>query len=148
MKPRMNCSRKASLLILTLLSVCSLDGAAQTADRPGWKLTFQDEFDGDALNSQKWNPNDPWERERNHELQAYVRDAFEVRDGVLRIQADKRQAFYSGKQRTYTSGMMTTYGKFSQLYGRFEIRCRVPKGKGMWPAFLAVTGYAGVAAGD
>lgn len=31
--------------------------------------------------------------------------------------------------------MMTTLGKFSQEYGRFEIRCRVPKGKGMWPAF-------------
>src|SRR5262249_52751508 len=29
----------------------------------------------------------------------------------------------------------TTYQKFSQQYGRFEIRCRVPKGKGMWPAF-------------
>jgi beta-glucanase (GH16 family) len=109
--------------------------AAETADRPGWKLTFQDEFDGDALNTRKWNPNDPGGRERNHELQAYVKDAFEVRGGVLFIHADQRQALYDGKQRAYTSGMMTTLGKFRQEYGRFEIRCQVPRGKGLWPAF-------------
>jgi len=135
MKLRMNFSRTASRLMLALLFLSSAGGVAEKADRPGWKLTFHDEFDGAALNTQKWNPNDPWGGERNHELQAYVKDAFEVRDGVLRIKADKRQAIYGGKQRAYTSGMMTTYGKFSQQYGRFEIRCRVPKGKGMWPAF-------------
>ena len=32
--------------------------------------TFHDEFDGRALDLQKWNPNDPWGRERNRELQA------------------------------------------------------------------------------
>jgi beta-glucanase (GH16 family) len=31
--------------------------------------------------------------------------------------------------------MMTTYRKFSQKFGWFEIRCRVPKGNGLWPAF-------------
>lgn len=128
-------SRKAFLLVLTSLSLCWVGEAAERADRPGWKLRFHDEFDGDTLDLQKWNPNDPWGRERNQELQAYVRDAFEVRNGVLRVKAERRQAFYSGKARAYTSGMMTTYQKFSQQYGRFEIRCRVPKGKGLWPAF-------------
>lgn len=74
-------------------------------------------------------------RERNNELQAYVRDAFEVRNGVLRIRAEKRRAWYGGKLREYTSGMMTTYRKFSQKHGRCEISCRVPKGTGLWPAF-------------
>jgi beta-glucanase (GH16 family) len=128
-------SGKTFLLVLASVSLVSVYCPAEKADRPGWKLTFQDEFDGKALDLQKWNPNDPWGRERNHELQAYVKDAFEVSGGLLRIKAEKRQALYSGKQREYTSGMMTTYGKFSQEYGRFEIRCRVPKGKGMWPAF-------------
>ena len=136
MPPSMKSSaRLAFLLILASLSFCAVCPAAENADHPGWRLTFCDEFEGSALDTQKWNPNDPWGRERNHELQAYVKDAFEVRDGILRINADKHQAFYSGKQRAYTSGMMTTQGKFSQQYGRFEIRCRVPKGKGMWPAF-------------
>ena len=121
-----------TLASLSLLSVCDAD---EKADRAGWKLTFHDEFDGNALDLQKWNPNDPWGHERNQELQAYVKDAFVVKDGVLRVEAQRREGVYSGKQRSFTSGMMTTYGKFSQRYGRFEIRCRVPKGKGMWPAF-------------
>jgi beta-glucanase (GH16 family) len=104
-------------------------------DRPGWRLTFQDEFDGTALDLRKWNPNDPWGRERNSELQAYVKNSFEVKGGVLSVKAAKRDAVYDGRRRSYTSGMMTTFGKFSQQYGRFEIRCRVPEGRGMWPAF-------------
>jgi beta-glucanase (GH16 family) len=132
MKPPTSHTRFLALAFLLLSSLAAL---AAPADRPGWKLTFDDEFDGPTLDLQKWNPNDPWGRERNQELQAYVKDAFEVKDGILQIKADKREAFYSGKQRAYVSGMMTTYGKFSQEYGRFEIRCRIPKGRGMWPAF-------------
>ncbi|MCX6928016.1 MAG: glycoside hydrolase family 16 protein [Verrucomicrobia bacterium] len=122
-------------LLLPILVICSVGNAAEKAERPGWKLTFQDEFEGTALDLQKWNPKDPWGRERNNELQAYVTNAFEVKDGMLKVRAEKQDAFYSGKQRVYTSGMMSTYRKFSQRYGRFEIRCRVPRGKGMWPAF-------------
>jgi beta-glucanase (GH16 family) len=123
------------LLAVALSAIFAPKNAAGQTAKPGWKLTFQDEFDGPALDLKKWNPNDPWGRERNQELQAYVTNAFEVKDGVLHIRAEKREAFYSGKQRAYTSGMMTTHRKFSQQYGRFEIRCRVPKGKGLWPAF-------------
>jgi beta-glucanase (GH16 family) len=123
------------LLILASLSVFPASGATEKPERPGWKLTFSDDFDGNALDLKKWNPVDPWGRERNQELQAYVTNAFAVSNGILRVQAEKVGAFYAGKPRAYTSGMMTTYGKFSQQHGRFEIRCRVPKGKGMWPAF-------------
>jgi beta-glucanase (GH16 family) len=128
-------SRGAVLLLLALSFAPFARAAGAPVEHLGWKLTFQDEFDGSSLDMKKWNPNDPWGAERNRELQAYVKDAFAVKDGLLRIQAEKRDALYAGKQRAYTSGMMTTYGKFSQQYGRFEIRCRVPKGKGMWPAF-------------
>ena len=103
--------------------------------KPGWKLTFDDEFSGATLDLSKWNPQDPWGRVRNRELQAYVKDAFEERDGVLRVKAERRSAEYDGVMRQYTSGMITTYGKFAQKYGWFEIRCRVPKGNGFWPAF-------------
>ena len=111
----------------------ALPGVAQ--QKAGWKLTFQDEFDGGALDLSKWNPEDPWGKVRNRELQAYVKDAFTMRDGVLRIRAEKRPAQYDGAMREYSSGMMSTYGKFTQKYGWFEIRCRVPKGNGLWPAF-------------
>ena len=132
MKPLL---RASFLVALTLLALFPTLNAAAPADRPGWKLTFQDDFDGTSLDLQKWNPNDPWGRARNKELQAYVTNAFEVKDGTLRINAQTGDAVYDGKERAYTSGMMTTYRKFAQQYGRFEIRCRVPKGKGLWPAF-------------
>lgn len=114
-----------------ILSGCSTVGKGHA----GWRITFQDEFEGNTLDLQKWNPNDPWGLERNSELQAYVKDAFEVKNGILYIRAQKRDAFYDGKERHFTSGMMTTHQKFNQQYGRFEIRCRIPQGKGLWPAF-------------
>jgi beta-glucanase (GH16 family) len=64
-----------------------------------------------------------------------VPDAFEIKDGILRIKAERRDANYGGKLRHVISGMMTTYQKFSQQFGRFDIRCRAPRGKGLWPAF-------------
>ena len=35
----------------------------------------------------------------------------------------------------YTSARLTTMGKFSQQYGRFEARIQLPEGQGVWPAF-------------
>ena len=40
-----------------------------------------------------------------------------------------------GVNRNYTSARLKTAGKFSQTYGRFEGRIKIPFGQGMWPAF-------------
>jgi beta-glucanase (GH16 family) len=86
----------------------------------------------------------------NRELQIYVDPAFRgsttkslglnpfrVADGVLEIIADQAteniQKSIWGY--TYTSGLITTRFSFSQLYGLFEIRARLPKGRGLWPTF-------------
>lgn len=126
--------KKTLLLTLPLLSLFTCFGHDKP-EKPGWNLTFNDEFGEIRLDKQKWVPMDPWQEERNSELQAYVRDAFEVEDDVLKIVADKRQAGYDGKLRDYVSGMMTTHDLFAQKYGWFEVRCKVPKGRGLWPAF-------------
>ncbi len=98
-----------------------------------WELRFSDEFDGGALEFPKWSPHDPWNHERNFEVQAYTPESIELRDGVAHLVARVANAIYDGKKREYTSGMFTTYGSFAQMYGRFEIRCRFPAGKGLQP---------------
>src|SRR5260370_1177484 len=40
-----------------------------------------------------------------------------------------------GTTRDYTSARLKTQGLFSQAYGRFEARIKIPAGQGMWPAF-------------
>jgi len=121
---------KPALLVLLLLAARPLRAAG-----PEWELTFVDDFDHPALDKRKWNPRDPWEVVRNQELQAYVSNSFSIEKGVLQILCTRTPAVYDGARRRYSSGMMTTAGKFSQKYGKFEIRCKVPRGKGLWPAF-------------
>jgi beta-glucanase (GH16 family) len=104
-----------------------------TIEKKGWTLTFHDEFDGNTLDRKKWIDSYPG-NERTHsnnEQQYYAEDGWEVKDGILRFKAEKRAM--GGMP--YTSGMVSSYGKFAQEYGWFEIRAKFPKGKGMWPAF-------------
>ncbi len=124
-------------LIVLLLSAALLpEATAQGPSDPAiWELTFEDEFDGEKLDYAKWTPKDPWGVVRNDELQAYILKAFVLENGILKIRCEDEPAFYDGAKRDYRSGMMTTSGKFSQAFGRFEMRCKVPGGKGLWPAF-------------
>jgi len=64
-------------------------------------------------------------------------DPFRVRDGVLSIVAsrtppDLKSVLFNNE---YVSGILTTQSKFSQKYGYFEIRSKIPIGTGVWPAF-------------
>ena len=64
-------------------------------------------------------------------------DPFKVRDGVLSIVARRTPAELKPVlfNNEYTSGILTTQGTFSQKYGYFEIRAKIPIGRGVWPAF-------------
>jgi beta-glucanase (GH16 family) len=99
-----------------------------------WRLVFQDEFDGTVLNEQLWETQFPWGRDRSAvgELQLYAPDAFRVANGTLSIEA---APLPPGASHPYASGIITSHKSFATRFGRFEIRCKVPKGKGLWPAF-------------
>ncbi len=125
------------VLILIVVANDLVLGAevADDLDSEKWEETFSDEFDGPKLDYEKWMPTDPWGVVRNDELQGYVIKAFQQVEGVLRIRCEKEASYYDGAKRDFRSGMMTTTRNFSQRFGKFQIRCKAPKGKGLWPAF-------------
>ena len=115
---------------------------------PGWKLVWNDEFEGDRVDLTKWDfeigngffdyKNHVWiPGWGNEELQYYTREPqnVSVKDGLLTIRAVKESLHECG----YTSARLKTRKRdgtvlFSKLYGRVEFRAKVPWGKGLWPA--------------
>lgn len=118
--------------IILLLSTNSIVSSQETsiAELPGWFLTWHDEFDGVQLDLSKWTPDDR-NLHKNNEMQHYRPDDVLLQDGLLTLRSQKRD--FEGQP--YTSGLIDSRGKFYQTYGRFEARVKVPKGKGLWPAF-------------
>lgn len=121
--------------------VCSRCGTENTRSIPvknkgaqEYKLVWEDEFEGDQLNTDDWNYEYHEPGWVNAELQEYVdseKNTY-VKDGKLYIQALKE--LVDGKP-YYTSGRINTQGKHDFQYGRFEARAKVPSGKGFLPAF-------------
>lgn len=105
-------------------------------DTGKWKLVWNDEFNYVGLpDSSKWDYDYTgnvygW---GNNEAQYYTvqdKDNAWVSKGFLNITALKE----SRGNKKYTSARLITKGKRSWLYGRFEIRAKLPTGKGTWPA--------------
>ena len=127
---------------LLLSSVGLMDQeTASRSKQAGWKLVWSDEFNGpdaSVVNPSKWVIEVGGEGWGNQELEYYtnrLQNVF-IQDGSLVIQA--RRENYTGPDgvsRNYTSARLKTAGKFSQTYGRFEARIKIPAGQGMWPAF-------------
>src|SRR5262245_26273810 len=122
---------KSALFKVLLLAVCTL-GATNAP--PGWELVWSDEFDTRALDDSKWGFEVNANGGGNNELQYYVTNNVRVRDGLMTIEA--RKEHYTGPQgtREYTSSRIRTRQKGDWLYGRFDIRAKLPQGKGIWPA--------------
>lgn len=132
------------LLLSSGLQVSSAqqnDGKAPVPSPPGWVLTWNDEFDGpngSAPDPGKWTVETGGNGWGNNELEYYTTSSENLRleNGNLIIQAIKeKHVGADGVQREYTSGRLKTEGKFSQQYGRFEARIKLPIGNGIWPAF-------------
>ena len=107
-----------------------------------WELTFEDNFD--ELDLGKYETQYIWSRDEiiNNEEQYYIdpelhgASPFEIEQGILKIKAQRTPAnLRQTTTQEYVSGVLTSREEFSQFYGRFEVRAKMPEGDGLWPAF-------------
>jgi beta-glucanase (GH16 family) len=140
-----SCSQRLfsiSMLLAVMLSACLFAcPIARTSNPAGWTLVWSDEFDGpsgSAVNASKWTFDVGGNGWGNNELETYTDLAANshLKDGRLVIRALKETFTGPDKiTRPYTSARLITKNKFSQAFGRFEARIRIPYGQGIWPAF-------------
>lgn len=108
----------------------TIPASTDTVVKPVYQLVWSDEFDEATIDSTKWGF-DLGNLNVNNEKEYYQTQNATIANGNLVITAKKESV---GGQ-PYTSARMTTYGKFTQTYGRIEARIKLPTGQGMWPAF-------------
>jgi uncharacterized protein (TIGR03437 family) len=131
---------KMGLVLSRFAVVLMLFGsfALRAQDDREWMLVWHDEFDGPDLDAAKWQRLAGGGGWGNQELQYHTarEQNARVEDGVLVIQAlEERYTGPDGVTRNYTSARLTTQGRFSKTYGRFEARIKMPRGRGIWPGF-------------
>lgn len=109
----------------------------------GWTLIWNDEFNADSIDSGKWNHENWWPGYVNNELQSYSDDPSNsfVEEGNLHIVVKKEMPFDLNNP-AYNSARLNTAGKGDWVYGRFEIKARLPQGKGLWPAIWMMPTYS------
>lgn len=113
------------------------------ASAPG-ELIWSDEFDAPTLSSERWSVVDDCWGGGNDERQCYTPGNVTLSNGLLRITArreshrgpalPRRKGGDALVTRAFTSGKLETRGKASFLYGRIEVRAKLPEGQGLWPA--------------
>lgn len=127
------------LIIITLLGSCTSAQKSEAQSSSDYELIWSDEFEYEGLpDSSKWSYDVGdgcpdlcgW---GNNELQYYTEDRLKnarVENGNLIIEAHNENY----KSRDYTSARLLTRNRDAWKYGRFEIRAKLPSGKGTWPA--------------
>lgn len=122
---------------LLLAGAAGLSAVTACNDGPwSWRLVWEDEFAGDAglpPDAAKWRY-DVGEDWGNAQLE-YDTDRTEnaALDGAGHLVLTARKETFNG--RNYTSARLITRGLFDQARGRFEARMKLPRGRGLWPAF-------------
>jgi len=111
-----------------------------TLNIEGYRLTFDEDFKDTELSVSAWGPGTRWIAHTPYAgdfgdapFADPTKDfPFSVQNGILRIEARKT----NGK---WQSGLLSSVGRngdgFSQKFGYFEMRAKLPKGPGVWPAF-------------
>jgi beta-glucanase (GH16 family) len=98
-----------------------------------YELVWSDEFNGTELDLDNWTHEIGGSGWGNNELQYYTDSSKNsyVQDGSLFIKLLKEVY----QDNNYTSARLVTKRNHDFLYGKFEMRAKLPSGLGTWPAF-------------
>lgn len=114
--------------------VTDTSGYTSPLNYPGKTLVWDEEFSGSTLDPNEWNyeignGQGGW---GNNELEYYTNSPNNVlvSNGNLIIEA--RKETINGFN--YSSARITTQNKKTFTYGRVDIRAKLPRGQGIWPA--------------
>jgi beta-glucanase (GH16 family) len=120
---------RRNLIVLLAILNCSILIA-----QPYKKIVWSDEFNYKGLpDTKKWNYDTGGHGWGNNELQYYTAKQLKnarVENGYLIIEAHKEKI----ANNPYSSARLVTKGKGEWTYGRIDVRARIPKGLGTWPA--------------
>jgi len=101
-----------------------------------WVKTLDDEFDGTSLNKSIWSiyGDNYWDKQTH-----WSKDDVILGGGVVKLRYEKKTGFNNDdpaqKPSDYAAGYLHTYDKWTQRYGYFEARMKLPSSPGLWPAF-------------
>ncbi|MDX6574704.1 MAG: hypothetical protein QOE96_657 [Blastocatellia bacterium] len=125
-----------------ILGLLLAAGPATYAANPAvWSLVWSEEFNGpngSPVDSSKWSFDIGGNGWGNNELETYTsRPANAALEGGNLVITTLKETLAGpdGITRDYTSARLLTKTKFTQKYGRFEARLKLPYGQGLWPAF-------------
>jgi beta-glucanase (GH16 family) len=121
-------------LFLILIFLVLIWQNAPTSSQTSWQLVWSDEFNYSGLpEPSKWGYDVGAHGWGNKELQNYTdrrKENARVEKGVLIIEARRD----GSDTQPYTSARLVSKGKGDWTYGRFEVRAKLPSGRGTWPA--------------
>ncbi|QNN24476.1 glycoside hydrolase family 16 protein [Planctomycetales bacterium ZRK34] len=101
-----------------------------------WSLTFEENFDAPAIDESRWNiyTENYWDK-----LSHFSKDNVILGDGLVRLHMQQKIGYHNDNPKRYKTpyavGFLDTYGKWTQRYGYFESRMKLPTAPGLWPAF-------------
>jgi len=133
---------KINLFNVVASALLLVSCATKTTDENTYQLVWADEFETEGpVDTSKWffeteaPENGSW---HNNELQHYTdrTDNAYISDGTLKIVAKKELYTASGSTKEYTSARMNS--KLHFTYGKVEVRAKLPKMKGTWPAIWSL----------
>ncbi len=112
-------------------------------DDSGWKLVWQDEFNGYGRPNPKYWSSASYNRHPNsHGPDMYwLDDQVKLNgQGQLAIKMNRiPNRDNDNDPYDFATGMIRTKENFEKRYGKYEIRCKLPKKSGWWVAFWLMT---------